>query len=96
MISIDEFIERGGTEVSAKEVRGRSRKAPVAITREAYWLYLRVHHGLGPRRIARIAGRSKETVFSGLKAARNLLETNHPLILPYRRALEEGPGNGQY
>ncbi|MDR1336373.1 MAG: hypothetical protein LBK22_06055 [Tannerella sp.] len=87
MISIDEFIARSGSSVSPDEVRSRSRKTQVAIAREAYWYYLRVRHGLGPRRISRLDGRCKETVFSGLKTIQNLLETNHPLVSPYQHIL---------
>jgi DNA-binding CsgD family transcriptional regulator len=88
MITIDEFIRQSGSSISAGEATGRSRRAEAAIAREAYWLLLKIRYGLGPRRIGRIAGRSKETVYSGLRTAQNLLDTAHPLISPYRPLLE--------
>jgi len=85
-MTIEEFIESAGYPVSVEEARGRSRREKVAVAREAYWYFLS-RHGLGCRRIARMDGRAKETIQSGLRTVKNLIETDHPLIKPYREII---------
>jgi hypothetical protein len=87
MLSVEEFIKQTGTAVSAEQLTGRSRTAEISVAREAYWYCLHTQHGMGYRRIASLAGRCKETVRSGLTTIRNLLETGHPLIAPFRSLL---------
>lgn len=66
---------------------GISRKENIAIAREMLW-YCMNKKGIGTRRIARLAGRKRETVRSGIHTIRNLIETDNPLIEPYRDVIE--------
>jgi chromosomal replication initiation ATPase DnaA len=84
---IDKFIELSGLEITYQDIRGRSRREDIAISREAFW-YCLSKSGLGTRKIARIAGRKRETVRSGIHTVKNLIETNNPLSHPYAKAIE--------
>jgi chromosomal replication initiation ATPase DnaA len=88
-ISIDQFIELSNLEnsITEEDIMGISRKENIAIAREMLW-YCMNKKGVGTRRIARFAGRKRETVRSGIRTIKNLIETESLLIEPYRPAIE--------
>jgi len=84
-MSLAEFSQRVG--VPEDDIKGRSRKENIAIARELYWLYLNTN-GYGYRKISQLDGRKPETILSGIRTVRNLIETNHPLVEPYKELIE--------
>lgn len=84
-MSLTQFSEIVG--ISEDDIKGRSRKENVAIARELYWLYLNTR-GYGYRKISQFDGRKPETILSGIRTVRNLIETNHPLVEPYKELIE--------
>lgn len=82
-LTVERFIELSSpSNITKEDIIGRSRNEAIAIARETYWYCLNLQ-GLGHRKIAKIDGRAKQTISSGIKTVKNLLETNHPLILPH-------------
>ncbi|MFV0587084.1 hypothetical protein [Bacteroides reticulotermitis] len=71
------------TGILEADLKGRSRTEKVAVAREMYWIYLN-YRGMGYRRISQWDGRKPETILSGIRTVRNLIETNHPLVEPYK------------
>lgn len=88
-ISIELFIELSDLQnrINEEDIRGKSRRENIAIAREAYW-YCINKTGIGTRRIARTVNRKRETVRSGIRTIKNLIETNNPLVEPYRKVIE--------
>ena len=89
-LTIEEFIELSNlsnTGITKDDITGRSRKEEVAIAREVYWYCLNLQ-GLGYRRISRIDGRRKQTILSGIRTVKNLIETNHPLVKHHREVIQ--------
>jgi chromosomal replication initiation ATPase DnaA len=88
-ITIERFIELSNfkNSITEEDIMGMSRRENIAIAREMLW-YCMNKNGIGTRRISRFAGRKRETVRSGIRTIRNLIETENPLIEPYRDAIE--------
>lgn len=84
-MSLTEFSNKIG--IPEEDIKGKSRKEHIAIARELYWLYL-YKNGYGYRRISQIDGRKPETILSGIRTVRNLIETNHPLVEQYKDLIE--------
>lgn len=85
ILTIEEYSEK--TKIPVEDLKGKSRKQNIAIARELYWLYLNTN-GYGYRKISQLDGRTPETILSGIRTIRNLIETNHPLIEPYKDLIE--------
>jgi chromosomal replication initiation ATPase DnaA len=88
--TIERFIDLSGVleiGITKQDILGKSRKEEIAIARETYWYWLN-KNGLGCRKISQIDGRRKETILSGIRTIKNLIETDHPLINPYKKILE--------
>jgi hypothetical protein len=81
------FVDFSESTVTVEQIRGRSHKQEVAVARELYWYFLN-KRGVGYRRIAKTADRKRETVLSGIRSARWLVETGHPLTEPYKGFFE--------
>jgi chromosomal replication initiation ATPase DnaA len=88
-ISIERFIELSNLEnsITKEDIMGISRRENIAIAREMLWFCMN-KNGIGTRRISRFAGRKRETVRSGIRTIRNLIETGSLLVEPYRGAIE--------
>ncbi|MDR1089930.1 MAG: hypothetical protein LBL79_02550 [Prevotella sp.] len=87
-LTVGEFIELSDLlNITEEDISGRSRNEEVAIAREVYWYCLNLR-GLGYRRISRLTGRRKQTISSGIRTIKNLIETNHPLVEPYKNVIE--------
>ncbi|NDW19287.1 hypothetical protein D0T53_10220 [Dysgonomonas sp. 216] len=84
-MSLAEFSQKVG--IPEDEIKGRSRKESIAIARELYWLYL-YKNGKGYRKISQLDGRKPETILSGIRTIRNLIETNHPLVEQYKELIK--------
>jgi chromosomal replication initiation ATPase DnaA len=89
-LTIEEFIELSNlsdTGVTKNDITGRSRNEEITIAREVYWYCLNLQ-GLGNRRISRIDGRRKQTISSGIRTIKNLLETNNGMLEQYKGVIE--------
>lgn len=87
-LTVEKFIELSNlSNITKDDITGRSRNEEIAIAREVYWYCLNLQ-GLGHRRISRIDGRRKQTISSGIKTVKNLIETNHPLLEPHKQTIE--------
>jgi len=89
-LTVERFIELSNLSdigITKDDITGRSRNEEIAIAREVYWYCLNLQ-GLGHRRISRIDGRRKQTISSGIKTVKNLLDTNHPLVEHHREVIE--------
>jgi chromosomal replication initiation ATPase DnaA len=87
-LTVERFIELSNlSNITKEDIAGRSRKEEVAIAREVYWYCLSLQ-GIGPRIISRMDGRGKQTISSGIRTVKNLIETNHPLVAPYKDVIE--------
>jgi chromosomal replication initiation ATPase DnaA len=79
MITIEEYSKQ--VAIPTETLLGKSRKFPVTIVREVYWLYLR-KNGFSYAGIAAIFSRSQHsTVSSGIQNAKNLIETGEKRAL---------------
>ncbi|MDR0823909.1 MAG: hypothetical protein LBN74_02370 [Prevotella sp.] len=87
MLTVDKFIELSKLNITKEDITGKSRKEEVAIAREIYWYCLNTQ-GFGYRRISRLDGRCKQTILSGIRTVKNLIETNHSLIKPYKNIID--------
>ncbi|MDR2993567.1 MAG: hypothetical protein LBV11_07000 [Bacillus cereus] len=88
MLSIEEFIKLSNLSgITKEDIIGRSRKEKITIAREMYWYCLNIQ-GLGYRRIAKIEGRCKQTISSGICTIKNLINTNHHLVEPYKDVIK--------
>lgn len=87
-LTVERFIELSNlSNITKEDITGRSRSEAVAIAREVYWYCLNLQ-GLGHRRISRLDGRRKQTISSGIRTVKNLIETNHPLVEHHREVIE--------
>ena len=87
ILTVERFIELANlSEISKDDIEGKSRNETIAIAREVYWYCLNLQ-GLGHRKIAQIDGRRKQTISSGIRTAKNLIETNHPLVDMYKEVI---------
>ena len=78
ILTVEKFLElsnQSEIRITKEDITGRSRIAPVAIAREAYWYCLNLQ-GVGYSEISRLDGRSRTTVMSGIRTVRNLIETS--------------------
>lgn len=89
-LTIERFVELlnySNVSITKEDITGRSRSEVVAIAREVYWYCLNLQ-GLGYRKISQMDGRKKQTISSGIRTVKNLIETNHPLVESYRKVIE--------
>lgn len=87
-LTVERFIELSNlSNITKEDITGRSRKEEVAIAREVYWYCLNLQ-GIGYRRISRMDGRARETILSGIRTVKNLIETNHPLVEQHKDVIE--------
>jgi len=87
-LTVEMFIELSNlTNITKEDITGRSRSESVAIAREVYWYCLNLQ-GIGYRRISQLVGRRKQTISSGIRTVKNLIETNHPLIKQHKDVIE--------
>lgn len=88
ILTVEKFIELSElTNITKEDITGRSRNETIAVAREVYWYCLNLQ-GLGYRKIARLDGRTKQTIQSGIRTVKNLIETNHPLVAPHKEVIQ--------
>jgi hypothetical protein len=89
-LSIEDFIILSllKGKINEEDIINHVRKVNIKVPREAYWHYLSLI-GLGTRRIAVLANRKRETVRSGIRTLKNMLDTNDPLLDWYRSFLND-------
>lgn len=87
-LTVERFIELSNlSNITKEDITGRSRSEAIAIAREIYWYCLNLQ-GIGYRKISQFDGRKPETILSGIRTVRNLIETNHPLVESYKELIE--------
>lgn len=80
ILTIEEYSEQIGLPEEA--LKGLSRKDEHKIPRQLYWYYLN-HNGRSYREIAESFGRKHPTILSGVRTARNLIESKDSILRPY-------------
>ena len=73
--------------ITPHELKGPCRKFPIKTAREAFWHHLTLQGWSYPA-IGRFFNRTHPTIISGVRTVRNMIDTNDPVVQPYKNVIE--------